>query len=260
MIASASKYCYDYRYGFQGQEKDDEIKGEGNSYDFGARIYDSRIGRFLSLDPLSKKNLSESNYSYAANNPIYFIDFGGEDNIVYLVVLPSDNPEQAKLDANDIANEANAMYRELGVKTRVVVFDEATRGKFNMDYMDKTDSYAVVGDAEQIEERNGLPPQGHGLENSFSNSNVIGVNINNLEDYSSLPFNSTSQMIAFSIVHGSGHNAEPNSKVTHSEHKDEDLDENYVNFMSEGGVIFALFDEEGTGIYLREGGGLFLLK
>jgi hypothetical protein len=24
------------RYGFQGQERDDEIKGEGNSYDFGA--------------------------------------------------------------------------------------------------------------------------------------------------------------------------------------------------------------------------------
>ncbi|MFK7059864.1 hypothetical protein V3Q90_06970 [Flavobacterium oreochromis] len=33
-----------YRYGFNGKE-DDQIKGEGNSYDFGARIYDPRIGR-----------------------------------------------------------------------------------------------------------------------------------------------------------------------------------------------------------------------
>ncbi|NJM79504.1 MAG: hypothetical protein HC854_07690 [Flavobacterium sp.] len=40
-----------YRYGFQGQEKDDELKGIGNSYDFGARMHDPRIGRFISIDP-----------------------------------------------------------------------------------------------------------------------------------------------------------------------------------------------------------------
>ena len=39
-----------YRYGFNGQEKLDEIKGYGNSLDFGARIYDPRLGRFLSVD------------------------------------------------------------------------------------------------------------------------------------------------------------------------------------------------------------------
>ena len=57
-------------------EKDDEVSGEGNSYDFGARMYNNRIGKFLSLDPLSAINLDESNYAYAANNPIYFVDFG----------------------------------------------------------------------------------------------------------------------------------------------------------------------------------------
>ncbi len=31
-----------YRYGFNGMEKDDEISGSGNSYDFGARTYDPR--------------------------------------------------------------------------------------------------------------------------------------------------------------------------------------------------------------------------
>ena len=34
-----------YRYGFNGKEMDNELKGEGNSYDFGARMYDPRIGR-----------------------------------------------------------------------------------------------------------------------------------------------------------------------------------------------------------------------
>jgi RHS repeat-associated protein len=41
----------DYRYGFQGQETNDEVKGSGNSYDFGARIYESTLGRWLSTDP-----------------------------------------------------------------------------------------------------------------------------------------------------------------------------------------------------------------
>lgn len=35
-----------YRYGFNGKEKDDELKGEGNSYNFEARIYDSRVEGF----------------------------------------------------------------------------------------------------------------------------------------------------------------------------------------------------------------------
>jgi RHS repeat-associated protein len=49
-----------YRYGFNGMELDNETSVEGGHYDFGARIYDSRIGRWLALDPLMKKypNLS----------------------------------------------------------------------------------------------------------------------------------------------------------------------------------------------------------
>ncbi|MFH2095809.1 MAG: hypothetical protein ABIJ16_08895, partial [Bacteroidota bacterium] len=46
--------CIDlHRFGFNGQEKDDEITGvTGSHLDFGARIYDARIGRLLSIDPL----------------------------------------------------------------------------------------------------------------------------------------------------------------------------------------------------------------
>lgn len=66
-----------YRRGFNGMEKDDEIKGGGNSYDFGARIYDPRLGRFLSRDPLTSRYPFFSPYLYSANNPIRLIDVGG---------------------------------------------------------------------------------------------------------------------------------------------------------------------------------------
>lgn len=67
-----------YRYGFNGMEKDDEVKGSGNSYDFGARMLDPRLGRFLSLDPLAREFPSETNYSSTGNNPIYLIDVDGK--------------------------------------------------------------------------------------------------------------------------------------------------------------------------------------
>ncbi|PHR42885.1 MAG: hypothetical protein COA32_17030, partial [Fluviicola sp.] len=66
-----------YDYGFNGMYKDDEIKGEGNSYDFGARMYDSRVMRFLSIDPKASAYPWQSPYVFAANNPISLIDENG---------------------------------------------------------------------------------------------------------------------------------------------------------------------------------------
>ncbi|MCU7549877.1 hypothetical protein OCK74_12165 [Chitinophagaceae bacterium LB-8] len=43
-----------YRYGFNGKENDNEVKGDGNSLDFGGRIYDPRLGRWHSTDPVVK--------------------------------------------------------------------------------------------------------------------------------------------------------------------------------------------------------------
>ncbi len=71
-----------YRYGFNGKEKDSEIK---QSYDFGERIMDPRLGRFLSLDKFAPKYPGESPYGYASNNPISAIDINGDSThlIIY---------------------------------------------------------------------------------------------------------------------------------------------------------------------------------
>lgn len=41
------------RYGFNGMEKDNELKGDGNSYTTLYRGYDSRIGRWTARDPMA---------------------------------------------------------------------------------------------------------------------------------------------------------------------------------------------------------------
>jgi RHS repeat-associated protein len=74
-----------YSYGFNGKEKDNEVKGDGNSYDFGERIYDSRLGRWLSLDPLMKKYAGLSPYNFTFNNPIIFNDPDGRDGRLTVV-------------------------------------------------------------------------------------------------------------------------------------------------------------------------------
>ena len=67
-----------YRYGFNGQEKSDEIYGEGNAYDFGERIQDPRLGgRWFSVDPLAYKMPGWSPYCFAFNNPISYADYKG---------------------------------------------------------------------------------------------------------------------------------------------------------------------------------------
>ena len=68
-----------YRYGFNGKEKDDELKGEGNHIDYGMRIYDDRVGRFLSVDPLTKTYPHYTPYQFAGNTPMAAIDLDGEE-------------------------------------------------------------------------------------------------------------------------------------------------------------------------------------
>lgn len=66
--------------GFNGAEMDDEVKEQkGTSYDFGARLYDPRVGRWLSIDPLARKFTDLSPYNFVNNMPIIAIDIDGRD-------------------------------------------------------------------------------------------------------------------------------------------------------------------------------------
>jgi RHS repeat-associated protein len=69
-----------FRFGFNGKEKDSETASD--NYDFGARIYDGRLGRWLSLDPLMKKYPDQSAYLFCLNSVLMFKDVDGRDVII----------------------------------------------------------------------------------------------------------------------------------------------------------------------------------
>lgn len=70
-----------YRYGFNGKENDNDVKGEGNQQDYGMRIYDPRLGKFLSVDPLTKDYPELTPYQFASNSPIESIDLDGLESL-----------------------------------------------------------------------------------------------------------------------------------------------------------------------------------
>src|SRR5690554_3372446 len=61
-----------YRFGFNGQEKVNEIAGMGNHNTAEFWEYDTRLGRRWNLDPVDQINVS--NYAVNGNNPIVNID------------------------------------------------------------------------------------------------------------------------------------------------------------------------------------------
>jgi RHS repeat-associated protein len=100
-----------YRYGFNDKEHDNEIKGGGNSYDYGFRMYDPRAGRFMSVDPLIKRYPFYSSYQFAGNSPIKFIDIDGLEPFDLHQALTIAAPFVAESNAIPIVGEiADGLY------------------------------------------------------------------------------------------------------------------------------------------------------
>ncbi|GEM_PF-3625298 len=106
-----------YRYGFNGKEKDNEVYGNGNSYDFGARILDPRIGRWLSVDPLAAKAPGWSPYRSFFDNPILFSDPDGNFEIPEALAAKHPNLKPmlqniaAELQKPENADKLNAILK-----------------------------------------------------------------------------------------------------------------------------------------------------
>ncbi len=105
-----------YRYGFQGQEKDDEINGAtGTSYAFEYRIHDPRIGRFLSLDPLAAEYPHNSPYAFSENRVIDGIDLEGLEYMKSPAMFAVSSTGDVALRPKFMPTE----YKNLGISSMV---------------------------------------------------------------------------------------------------------------------------------------------
>ena len=70
-----------YRYGYTGHEKESDM-AEG-VYTTQYRLLDTRLGRWMSVDPLFAKYPNMGSYGYCEGNPVRFIDLKGQYRQVY---------------------------------------------------------------------------------------------------------------------------------------------------------------------------------
>ena len=66
------------RYGMNGQERDNEIAGDGNISTAEHWEYDTRLGRRWNTDPLAGDYANWSPYAAFGDNPIYYVDPDGK--------------------------------------------------------------------------------------------------------------------------------------------------------------------------------------
>ena len=101
-----------YRFGFNGKEND----GETGTQDYGLRIYNPSLGKFLSLDPLFKGFPWNSPYSFAENDVIRCVDLdGGEKKDVLLKAAAVETSQSVinVVKAKELFKNNPVMWREL---------------------------------------------------------------------------------------------------------------------------------------------------
>ena len=109
----------DYRYGFQGQELDNEIKGEGNSHNYTFRMHDPRVGRFFAVDPLTKKYPNYSPYSFSGNKVINSVEREGLEETFYMIGFQENSNGDSHLSFIKVAEIDNQVETIFGTKIKV---------------------------------------------------------------------------------------------------------------------------------------------
>jgi hypothetical protein len=101
-----------YRYGFNGYEKDDEVKGSGNHITFGDYGYDVRTNRRWTVDKFTNKYPSYSPYVFAGDNPIFYQDKDGNDKIWYMNVILKDGTTITVATKRIVNNQCSLHYSQ----------------------------------------------------------------------------------------------------------------------------------------------------
>jgi RHS repeat-associated protein len=107
-----------YRYGFNGKENDKDISEGGQ--DYGMRIYDMRLGRFLSVDPLTKQYPELTPYQFASNCPISGVDLDGMEYLTAIYNITIKNGLQILTSSFVWKNSWN--HSETGVHGQGVTY------------------------------------------------------------------------------------------------------------------------------------------
>lgn len=124
-----------YRFGVNGKELDNEVSGNGNSYDYGLRMYDPRIARFKSVDPLAAKFPWNSTYAFAEGSPIENIDLDGAEKYNYRLSMSNQGEIKMELQSTEDIVERVVVGYEYAPGLQTMVPQYETRINQRQEYV-----------------------------------------------------------------------------------------------------------------------------
>ena len=95
----------DYRFGYTGHEKENDL-AEG-VYTTEYRLLDTRLGRWMSVDPLFGKYPGMSSYNYCGGNPVIMVDMDGR-------YFNDENEEKASEIQDNLLAKMGELYIQKG--------------------------------------------------------------------------------------------------------------------------------------------------
>ncbi len=147
----------DYRFAFNGKETDGEWGTTSNStYDYGFRIYNGTLGKFLSVDPLVQLYPFYSSYQYAGNSPIKFIDLDGLETVD--TSFTSRNAAQKVIDHFEVENEyvqggINLIFGSVNTLNNSGLLPQVAGGMTAIENISKFESEQATKTVEKAKER-----------------------------------------------------------------------------------------------------------
>lgn len=117
----------DYRYGFQGQEIDQEWLGGAVSFKY--RVHDARLGRFFSVDPLSFSTPHNSPYSFSENEVIAFVEYMGLQKVHYSGT-PSISQRAKNAATKTTKSTANTVKKRTATEGNASIGVDGSKRKF----------------------------------------------------------------------------------------------------------------------------------
>ena len=165
-----AKYCtVEYEYKFQGQERQDELGLNWDSYKY--RNYDMAIGRFMSIDPLAEDYSYQSPYNFAENKVISHRELEGLEGVWFQTVLNID----AAARPNGVGAHVNGFSQGI-VNSVKGLWDAVTSPVQTVKSVGNTALWLAVGSQGSQAVDNALGTNSTGAGDNLINSVVKGTN------------------------------------------------------------------------------------
>ena len=138
-------------YLYNGKEID--LMHDLEWYDYGARMYESGLCRFMTMDPLCEKYYNISPYAYCANNPIKYIDPDGNLIVFAKGVSDSFRNNFAKAVRYLNSHGCGGMLKALNDSKNTYYISESADGNNSFDYKKRVISWSSQNGLKTTEEK-----------------------------------------------------------------------------------------------------------